>query len=204
MAKTQAGLLSLGTTGKFAGSMVFVQGKAGTVIRQHVTPTNPKSQGQTGVRAMMAWASQQWAELTTVEKATWKMAVAKAGESPFNAFVRVCMNQWKNGLGGQSQYPTIIEAAPAIPTTPTATVTGRQVTIAWVDPAARVLGVAVHFDSAAITTPGPGNAVAVEDDATQQSIIPALKPGTYHYRIRAFSAEGIFGPATTDATFVIV
>jgi hypothetical protein len=203
MAKSQAGLLSLGTTGKFAGSMVFVQGKSGTVIRQLVTPTNPRSAAQTGTRSMMQWASREWAQLTAPEQATWLDAVAKADESPFNAFIRVAMNQWKNGLGAQSEYPTVTEIAPAIPTAPTATVTGRQVTIAWVDPAARVFAVAIHFDSAVITTPGPANAVKVVDEGVLQGIVADLAPGTYHYRVRAFSHEGIFGPATADATFVI-
>lgn len=203
MAKSQAGLLSLGTTGKFAGSMVFVQGKSGTVIRQLVTPTNPKSQAQVGTRSMMAWASREWSQLTAPKQATWLDAVAKADESPFNAFVRVAMNQWKNGLGAQDEYPTLTEIAPAIPTLPTATVTGRQVTIGWVDPAARVFGVAVHFDPAAIVTMGPANAVKVVDAGVQQGIVADLTPGTYHYRVRAFSHEGIFGPGTADATFVI-
>jgi len=204
MAKTQAGLLSIGTTGKFAGSMVFVQGKSGTVVRQLVTPTNPRSAAQTGVRSMMQWASREWAQLTASEQATWLDAVAKADESPFNAFIRVSMNQWKNGLFAQSEYPTVTEAAPAIPTAATATVTGRQVTIAWTDPAARVFGLAIHFDPAAIVTMGPANAVKVVDEGIEQGIIAGLTPGTYHYRVRAGSHEGIFGPGTADDTFDIV
>lgn len=204
MAKSQAGLLSLGTTGKFAGSMVFVQGKSGTVIRQLVTPTNPKSAAQVGTRSMMQWASREWAQLTAPEQATWLDAVAKADESPFNAFVRVAMNQWKNGLGAQSEFPTVAEAAPAIPTAFTATVTGKQVTIAWTDPAARVFAVAVHFSAAAIASPGPANAVKVVDAGVLQAIVSDLAAGTYHYGVRAFSHEGIFGPMTADDTFVIV
>lgn len=203
MAKSQAGLLSLGTSGKFAGSMVFVQTAHGTVIRQLVTPANPKTQAQTGTRSMMKWISREWAELTAAQKATWLSAISKAGESAFNSFVRVGMRLWANGLFATSQYPTIVEAAPAIPTLPTAVVNGRQVTITWVDPAARVFGVAVHLNLTTTPALTPATAVAVADATVQMAIVNIVVPGTYHYRIRAASNEGLFGPATADATFIV-
>ena len=203
MAKTQAGLLSLGTTGKFAGSLVFAQTAAGTVVRQLVTPTNPRSPSQTGTRSMMQWASKEWAQLTVQEQATWTDAISKPGESGFNAFVRVAMNQWKNGLFAQSQYPTITEAAPDAPTGAAVAVNGRQATITWTDPAARVFGIAIHAQLTTAPTPSPANAVKVIDAGVQQAIITFDTPGTYHYKLRAGSHEGIFGPATADATFVI-
>jgi hypothetical protein len=203
MAKVTGPMMSVEATGKFANTMVFVRSKAGPVVRQLVTPTNPKSPAQTGTRSMMRWASQEWQQLTSPEQTTWLAAVTKPGESAFNAFVRAAMNEWKNGLFAQSEFPTVTEAAPAIPTTPTATVNGKQVTIAWVDPAARLFGVSIYFDAATITTMGPSIAVAVIDAGVQKAIISNLEAGTYHYRIRGASHEGIFGPGTADATFVI-
>jgi hypothetical protein len=203
MAKTQAGLLSLGTTGKFAGSMVFAQTASGTIIRQLVVPTNPKTQAQTGTRSMMQWISREWAQLTAPEQATWLDAITKAGESPFNAFVRAGMVQWSNGLFAQSEFPSIAEIAPAIPTTPGAVVNGRQVTITWVDPAARVFGVAIHVNDGSAPALSQATAVKVVDEGVQQAVLTFTEPGTKHYRIRAASHEGIFGPATADATFVI-
>ena len=171
MAKTQAGLLSLGTTGKFAGSMVFVQTASGTVVRQLVTPANPRTTGQTGVRSMMAWSSQEWAQLSPAKQATWLTAITKPGESAFNAFVRRAMDQWKNGLFAEDASPSIVEAAPDIPTLPTAIVNGKQVTFGWVDPAARLFGVVVHVTLAAAPTLGPGTAVKVVDAGTQLAIV---------------------------------
>ena len=94
-----------------------------TDARQLVTPANPRTQAQTGTRSMMKWISREWSELTAAEKATWLTAIAKAGESAFNAFVRIGVRLWANGLFAQSQYPTVVEAAPAVPTLPTAVVT---------------------------------------------------------------------------------
>jgi len=203
MAKSQAGLLSLGTTGKFAGSMVFVQTANGTVIRQLVVPTNPKTQAQTGTRSMMKWISREWAQLSAPEQATWLSAISKAGESAFNAFVRSGMGRWSNGLFAQSEFPTVTEAAPDIPTTPAAVVNGRQVTLTWVDPAARLFGVAIHLNLGSAPALSQATAVAVVDAGTEQSVLSITVPGTYHYRVRGGSHEGLFGPATADDTFVI-
>lgn len=203
MARSQAGLLSLGTTGKFAGSMVFVQTASGTVIRQLVTPTNPRTQAQTGTRSMMKWISREWAQLTTAQQAGWLAAITKAGESAFNAFVRAGMGRWANGLFASADFPEIAEAAPAVPTLPTAVVNGRQVTISWVDPAARVFAVAVHSNLATAPALTPATAVSVTDAGVQQAIINITVPGTYHYRLRAASHDGSFGPATADATFIV-
>jgi len=198
MARTQAGLLSLGTTGSFAGSMVFVQAKSGTVIRQHVIPSNPRSPAQTGTRSLMSWASKEWAQLTTLEQSTWANAVQKAGESPFNAFTRAAANLWKNGLFPQSEFPTVTEAAPDAPTGLAAAVSGKQITLSWTDPAARVFGVAIHQSADGVVTPAPSNAVKVVDAGVETTIVNVTAPGTYHFKARAGSHEGIFGAATAD------
>ena len=203
MAKLTGPLMSMTASGKFANSIVFVQAKSGPVARQFVIPSNPKSASQTGVRAMMAWISQEWAKLTAPEKATWLTAIATPGESAFNAFVRSGMNQWKNGLFAQSEHPSIVEAAPAVPTALVATAAGRQVTFTWVDPAARVFGLALHSTLGGVNTPSPANAIKVADAGVLQAVFTFAAPGTYHYRLRAASHEGLFGPATADATIVV-
>ena len=195
--------MSIEATGKFANTMVFVRGKSGPVVRQHVVPTNPQSAAQTGVRSFMAWISAEWKQLTAPQQAGWLHAVQNAGESAFNAFVRDGMNKWKNGLFAQSEFPSVIEIAPAVPTALTATAAGRQVTFAWVDPAARLYGLSLHTTLGAANVPSPANAIKVIDDGVQLAIVTFKAPGTYHYRLRGASHEGLFGPATVDANIVV-
>ena len=203
MAKLTGPLMSMSATGKFANSIVFVQGASGPVARAYVIPSNPQSEAQTGVRAMMAWMSKEWAQLTAPEQATWLTAISKPGESAFNAFVRVGMNQWKNGLFATSENPTVVEAAPAVPTALTAVAAGRQVTFAWTDPAARVFGLSLHVTEGGANTPSPANAIKVIDEGVLQAVYTFKLAGTYHYRLRAASHEGLFGPATADANVVV-
>ena len=54
------------------GKLVFTNTKEGTVMRDRVTPTNPKTAAQTAVRTAFRKATKQWATLTPGQMAAWK------------------------------------------------------------------------------------------------------------------------------------
>lgn len=57
MAKVTAPLMSMSASGKFGGAMVFATNKGRNVVRQLVTPANPRTSSQIAVRNKLAVAA---------------------------------------------------------------------------------------------------------------------------------------------------
>jgi len=56
VAKLKAPLMSLGASGQLGKALVFFSWKGLNVVRQHIVPTNPKTQAQLDQRQLMTWA----------------------------------------------------------------------------------------------------------------------------------------------------
>lgn len=78
MAKVTGALFSLSASGKFAEAIVFTAWKGRQVVRQLVTPANPKSADQVAQRNMVraTGVAQHWANLT-VEKGAGRLKTDK-------------------------------------------------------------------------------------------------------------------------------
>ena len=72
MVKLQAPCLSLEASGSLAGALVFSKWKGRPYCRSLVTPANPRSGGQVGMRAMFKFLSQKWDAIAAGPKATWE------------------------------------------------------------------------------------------------------------------------------------
>ena len=86
MALVTAPLLSMDASGAVGGAIVFSKWKGRNYARALVTPSNPKSGGQVGVRAMFKFLSQEWKNLSAGDQATWEAIAEAASFLPFNAY----------------------------------------------------------------------------------------------------------------------
>lgn len=98
MVKVFAPMMSLDATGTLGDAITFSKWKGRNYVRERVIPSNPKSEGQTGRRAMFKWLTQKWAALSTADKATWQTLADEIVASPFNAFIKFNMTRWHNFL----------------------------------------------------------------------------------------------------------
>lgn len=74
MAKIKFGLVVTDARNKLGGH-VFSKNRAGAYLRTLVTPVNPRSVTQTGVRALFGQISKAWSELTEAQRNAWRSAV---------------------------------------------------------------------------------------------------------------------------------
>lgn len=74
MAKVKFGMMMTDASGKLGGQ-VFSKNKAGSYVRTKVTPANPQTSYQSGVRALFGGLSAQWGTLTDAQRASWINAV---------------------------------------------------------------------------------------------------------------------------------
>jgi hypothetical protein len=207
MARVSGPMMSVDASGKFGGSMVFAKWKGRNYVRQLVTPGNPKSAKQSGVRAMMGFLANAWAALTAGIKDDYDAIATSRSISAFNAYVSENLARWQLSKPPAQAYPAG-EATSGCAIT-SAPLTGHVgYATAVVTPAANsnIWGVIVYRDTAEITAPGWANAVQVifRDDVTAFTVTDApLDAGTYHYRFAAFNTDGVLGTVLADATVVV-
>jgi len=92
MAIVKAPLLSLGASGKIAGTLVASTWKGIKVLREYKVPSNPQTADQTTQRNLFADAVSAWRNYvtSTVERAAWNRTALARGnsESGFNSGMR--------------------------------------------------------------------------------------------------------------------
>lgn len=204
MAKTQAGLLSMGATGSIGGIMTFASWKGRPYVRRLVVPANPNSAAQRAIRAFMSWGSKEWAQLTAPEQATWNAAAVQQNYLPFNAFISRGQSNVVQDLGFQSEDPAPAAAAADEPTMPSATGGKGQSTIEWTDGiAADNFGVIIYGTLGAAVTPGPQTILGVVDMGLLKGIVLNLEAGTWHWKLKTFNKAGELSAATADFTSVV-
>jgi len=209
MAKITGPLMSVSASGSFAGAMVFSSAKGVPYVRQLVTPSNPNSDAQQGVRANMQGLNALWAGMTAPDKATWETRAKQLNISTWNAFVKVNQKDFSNGMGDQRQDPVEVSTPPSIPTAITDSVEGRQVTINFKEPATGdTFGIFLWVSLTTGFTPAPGNlkkliAGTATPGADLSAVLSALVPETYFYVLRGFDFAGDFGTVSAEGSFVI-
>lgn len=96
MVKVNGPMMSLDASGSLANAITFSKWKGRNYVRERVTPSNPKSGGQTGRRAMFKYLSQIWSTLGTSNQATWDSLGDDLIASSFNGMVSSEMKNWHN------------------------------------------------------------------------------------------------------------
>lgn len=207
MARVSGPLHSDAASGKFAGSVVFSTWKGRPYARQLVTPGNPKSAKQLGVRAMMAFLAAMWKAKSLPKWTGWAAAATARGISTFNAFAAENLARWQLFQGPSQVYPAAEASTELTVTTQTLTGGAGFATIE-VTPsgATSIWGIAIFRDTAEIVAPNWNNCIAIiaADGANAVSYTDApLEAGTYHYRTAVLNVDGVIGTVKTDATAVV-
>jgi hypothetical protein len=203
-AKLDGPLMSMGASGSIGGILTFGSNKGRNFVRQLVIPANPNTPAQQGVRSMMKFVGQEWAQLTAPNQATWEARAAQTNISPFNAFSSKAMDNWSNGLAAQREDPAEAAAAGAATAGVTDTVTERRALIEWTDSVtANQFGVIIYLSETNGFTAGRNNAVAVIDLGVEQYNTPTLAPATWYYRTAPFNIAGVIGTLSAEGSFVI-
>ncbi len=197
--------MSLGASGKLGGAIVFSSWKGRPVVRQLVTPSNPKSAKQTARRAMMRFLTQRWAALGSTPQATWDGLAKSTNISPFNAYAGYDQRLWTQFNPPTSSY---LHATGTASTTAVTTVTGgvgqASLSIAlgtlndnWGVVIFAKLGSAPTGIFTEVIYVAPGLATPA------LAVITPLVPGTWHFKARPFSLYGDWGTLGADANGVV-
>lgn len=194
MAKLGGPLMSMSASGTVGNIITFATWKGRPYVRTRVIPSNPKSAAQLGVRAMMTFLSQQWAGLSTANKATWDVAADARKVSPFNAFVAANQGFWRDHLApGKIQTLLRVTAASLI-TASAAAASGRYIEVVTTNGiAAGQWGNVVYIGLTTGFTPNWNNARLVLPQASAAeatSLIGPMANDDYFIRYATFSVDG--------------
>lgn len=187
--------MSLDASGSLAKALVFSKWKGRNYVRQLVTPSNPRSAPQTGVRAMFKFLSQVWAGLSAANQATWETRADQTVISPFNAFMSYNLARWRNFEAPTIEDPADEADTPGTYANEAATGGVRQIDVEIeVTVLADAWACAIFRDLTAAFSTAFSNCVAVIETSSAavfHYIDTPLTPDTYYYNFRGISGEGI-------------
>ena len=106
MAKVTGPFMSIDSSGTAFGALTASIWKGRNYIRDHVRPTNPKTNGQDAQRYLFADAVSEWHGLYDATKEQWALA-ARECSPPISGF-----NYWVMQYSLQGGTPTIPAVAP--------------------------------------------------------------------------------------------
>lgn len=202
MALLNAPLMSLDASGSVAGALTFSKWKGRSYVRQLVKPANPKSVKQVSVRAMMQFLSQQWAGLGSTPQATWETLANAQSISAFNAYIQQNLFDWRNFLAPSQDYPAARAGTAGTLGAQSVTAGVRQLTInVSLGAANDNWGLLIFRSPTTGFTPSFSNLVMAKPKTTTPSesfVDTPLDPGTYFYRIRPFTDDGVMGAAFAE------
>lgn len=194
MAIVHGPLFSMAASGTIGEAIVFSKWKGRSYVRERVIPSNPKSGGQVGRRAMFKYLTQVWSAQSSSDQDSWQDIADQIVASPFNAFIKHNMQRWHNFLTPGKASPVgdtglgsdrILSAAAweenRIKISSTATAANQQ----W--------GFIYFAKLAGAVTPSVGNAIIIELDEDIDNRDTFWTPpsvGTWHFDSIAFSEDG--------------
>lgn len=203
MVKVAAPMLSLDASGSIAGAMTFSKWKGRNYVRVLVKPANPRSGGQTGMRAGMKFLSQNWAAILAAQQATWEDAAEAAATSPFNAYTKANLKRWRN-FESPSQFTPITAGFTADAMTAQAATAGeRQIVVTGTIANVETFnwGVAIYRQITTPVVPAWDNCIAVvlaESNDSFTYVDSPLDPGTYYYNFKTFTVDGVWSATQTE------
>ena len=103
MPKVTGPLFSLRASGTLNGALTFGTQQGRNIVRQRVTPKDPRSAGQLAQRARVALAATAWSSLDAITRAAWQTAGAAAAMNGYSYFCQ----QWHIQDITPPYFPTI-------------------------------------------------------------------------------------------------
>jgi hypothetical protein len=193
--------MSMDASGTIAGAITFSRWKGRPFVRRHAIPSNPQTALQVAMRSMMKYASQAWTALGDPAKATWEPAAEAAKISPFNQYIKFNLARWRSFLPYTAAYPPG-GLSPA-PDAATIAVTGgmRYCDIEITEGAAAPDAAwAICRDPGAIGASALSLIIAILPYTSSPVIFTdaPLVAGTYHYMVRGFMVDGVWGADSND------
>lgn len=208
MVKVRGPAMSLGASGSLGGALVFATWKGRPYVRILVTPANPKSVSQVGMRAMFKFVSQEWASIAAGDQSDWEDLADATNISPFNAYVKENQANWRDFLSPSQVFPITRTGTPSGETAPAATTSGRNIIINDTTTAgADQWGIVIFRGLAPAFTPNWSNAIAVIPVAASTAWTYTdgpLDPDTYYYQMIHTATDGNDGSPGTEVNATVV
>lgn len=208
MVKVTGPAFSMTASGTIAKTLVFSNWKGRAYIRSHVVPSNPKSGGQTGMRAMFKFLSQAWTTLSAGEKASWETRADQKIVSEFNAFMSYNQLRWRNFTAPSMDDPAGTADTPATPGALSLSLGVRSITVTQaITTAADGWGILFFRSPTGTFDSSYDNLVAVGTLSGTDPVIfvdSPLDPGAYYYDTRDFTFDGQMGAEVGEETETVV
>lgn len=196
MVKTTGPLLSASASGTIGKTITHMRRNNRNVARRTVKPAQPRTEAQVGARAITAWLSTQWAQLSEPDKATWA-AVSDDGKlSFFNAYQRENKRAWREVLAPSQFYPPTRSQQSGIWVDVRATGIPAAIELSFFSPVIQDnWGILIFRQNGGNFTATPQNLIGVcqheAGPASRRSITDRdLLPHIYSYRLWPFSHDG--------------
>lgn len=194
MVRVQAPALSLDASGSLAGALVFSKWKGRPYVRSLVTPANPKSGGQVGMRSMFRFLTTQWASVSAGNQATWETRADQKIVSEFNAYCGYNQFRWRDFLAPTQHDPEATADTPSTVGTLAAAAGVRSITVTQpITTAADGWPIMFFRDTSASVTVAFDNLVGVRPVNGVNDVVfvdSPLDPGTYYYRVSHGTEDG--------------
>lgn len=202
MVKVRGPMMSMAASGSLGGSVVFSSWKGRPYVRELVIPSNPKSGGQVGRRALFKFLTQEWTDLSTADKATWQPLADTLVASTFNAFLSANMKRWHNFSGPHHVYPLPSPASGSDDTLAICDWEENRVLIgSGISTVNDAWGTAIFASLTAAFTPSVGNCIMLVGHDTVDTFTEYWTPpsvATWYFNMRPFSIAGILEAATGE------
>lgn len=202
MATVKAPLMSLDASGSIGKAIVFSKWKGRSYVRRHVIPANPRSGLQVGLRSVLRFTSQDYANLSAADLAEWKEKAESDNITRLNAQVRDAQTRARRNLGWRENLTDADPGAIDATTGGAAAAQPKTLVVSWSDPAANLPDYcySIFMSESTGFTPDISNLVGVVKFGVNTLTVPGLTTGqTYYFRTRGQSTSGFLG--TLDSEF---
>lgn len=208
MVKLKGPALSLAAGGSIADTVTFASWKGQHYLRKRVKGTNPRSPAQLSMRTILTFLAKGWADITPANKATWNDLADIARTSPFNAYLRYNLQQWRH-FHTPTMTATRYEAVGAENLSNEAATPGVQHVLISADVdnlTTQNWGVCIFRALASPVIPQWDNCVQITKALSATSFTwtdSPLAPGHYYYQFRPFAFFGKMGVNQLEVDAII-
>jgi len=208
MVKLAAPVLSLEASGKLGGALVFSKWKGRPYARTLVTPSNPKSGGQVGMRAMFKFLAQEWAGISAPNQATWEDRADQLVVSTFNAYMSRGQFRWRDFTAPAQHDPPAEADTPATVGAFSVAAGVRSITCTQaITTAADGWGIAFFRSPTGTFATSYDNLIGVKPISGTDDVVfvdSPHDPGTYYYDTREFTEDGQLSAETGEENDTVV